>query len=39
MPYIPHTPDEVRAMLDTIGAESILWGWLVETVSITWWPG
>ena len=23
MPYIPHTPDEVRAMLDTIGADSI----------------
>ena len=23
MPYIPHTPDEVRAMLDAIGAESI----------------
>ena len=23
MPYIPHTPDDVRAMLDAIGADSI----------------
>ena len=23
MPYIPHTPDDVRAMLDRIGAGSI----------------